>query len=136
MGTPVVNMKQRSNKRAKINVLRQFYVIGVMEQFEDTLEMFEHTLPRFFTGISSLWSTQGKYYFQPNRHFIFPNTFFKWRKRRVTPPAPIIERRFRRLTAPKWRTMHSSGKWTFICSFVPCSMSGSSGTISNRMRSN
>ena len=55
-------MKQRSNKRAKINVLRQFYVIGVMEQFEDTLEMFEHTLPRFFTGISSLWSTQGKYY--------------------------------------------------------------------------
>ena len=53
-------MKQRSNKRAKINVLREFYVIGVMEQFEDTLEMFEQTLPRFFTGISSLWSTQGK----------------------------------------------------------------------------
>lgn len=56
--TSVVNMKQRSNKRAKINVLREFYVIGVMEQFEDTLEMFEQTLPRFFTGISSLWSTQ------------------------------------------------------------------------------
>ena len=53
-------MKQRSNKRAKINVLREFYVIGVMEQFEDTLEMFEQTLPRYFTGISSLWSTQGK----------------------------------------------------------------------------
>jgi len=56
--TPVVNMKQRSNKRAKINVLRKFYVIGVMEQFEDTLEMFEQTLPRFFNGITSLWSTQ------------------------------------------------------------------------------
>ena len=53
-------MKQRSNKRAKINVLRKFYVIGVMEQFEDTLEMFEQTLPRFFNGITSLWSTQGK----------------------------------------------------------------------------
>ena len=67
-------MKERSNKRAKVNVLRQFYVIGVMEQFEDTLEMFEHTLPRFFTGISSLWSTQGKYY-STKWHFILARQF-------------------------------------------------------------
>jgi len=52
-------MKQKAAKRAKNNVLREFYVIGVMEQFEDTLEIFERTLPRFFKGVTDIWKTQG-----------------------------------------------------------------------------
>ena len=52
-------MKQKASKRAKMNVLREFYVIGIMEQFEDTLEIFEHTLPRYFKGVTSIWKTQG-----------------------------------------------------------------------------
>ena len=54
-------MKQRANKRAKINVLRTFHVIGVMEQFEDTLEMFERMMPRFFTGVGQIWQSSGMF---------------------------------------------------------------------------
>ena len=62
-------MKEKAVKRAKANVLREFYVIGIMEQFENTLELFEHTMPNFFSGVTKLWSTRGK-----------RNKFQIWRK--------------------------------------------------------
>ncbi|XP_078619841.1 uronyl 2-sulfotransferase-like isoform X2 [Branchiostoma floridae x Branchiostoma japonicum] len=42
-------------ERAKDNVLDKFLVVGILEEFNDTLRVFEHLLPNFFKGAMSVW---------------------------------------------------------------------------------
>jgi len=35
---------------AKKNILREFFFIGILEKFDDTLELFENVLPEYFAG--------------------------------------------------------------------------------------
>lgn len=40
---------------AKRRVVHQYYVVGILEQFEDTLRMFETMLPDFYSGAMTAW---------------------------------------------------------------------------------
>lgn len=35
---------------AKKRILRDYFLVGILEQFEDTLSLFQKLLPQFFTG--------------------------------------------------------------------------------------
>jgi hypothetical protein len=45
---------------AKINVLRNFYAVGILEQFVDTLKSFEAILPNYYSGVLDIWNSQSK----------------------------------------------------------------------------
>ena len=49
--------KQKADgvKQAKIRLIKDYHVIGVLEQFEDTLELLEHMLPRYYKGARATW---------------------------------------------------------------------------------
>ena len=38
--------------------MQNFYVIGVLEQFDETLKLFEKMMPDFFKGASDIWKSQ------------------------------------------------------------------------------
>lgn len=42
---------------AKRRVINQYYVVGILEQFEDTLRMFETMLPDFYSGAMTAWKS-------------------------------------------------------------------------------
>ena len=46
---------------AKRRVVNQYYVVGILEQFEDTLRMFETMLPDFYSGAMTAWKSDCKY---------------------------------------------------------------------------
>ena len=41
--------KEKSLEMAKLNVEKNFYFIGILEEFMDSLRMFELVLPRIYT---------------------------------------------------------------------------------------
>jgi len=41
--------------RAKVNLLDHYMAVGILEDFEGTLNVFEKLFPRFFTGAAALW---------------------------------------------------------------------------------
>ena len=44
-------------KKAKDNVEKHYSVVGVLEEFNKTLEVFEHYIPNFFKGsMNVFWS--------------------------------------------------------------------------------
>jgi len=43
---------------AKINVLQNFYAVGILEQFVDTLKSFEAILPHYYSGVLDIWTSQ------------------------------------------------------------------------------
>lgn len=43
------------------NVEKNFFVVGVLEQFDDTLHLFEKMLPRFFTGATEVYHSDRKF---------------------------------------------------------------------------
>lgn len=43
-------------RRAKMHVLDNYLAVGVLEDFNGTLKVFEKLLPDYFTGASSIWS--------------------------------------------------------------------------------
>jgi len=45
-------------KIARKNIIEQYYAIGVMEQFEETLALFEKVLPQFFSGAQAAYNSQ------------------------------------------------------------------------------
>ena len=51
---------KKAAEAAKINVIKSYFVIGILEQFEDTLTLFEKLMPKYFTGIKTIWKTDGK----------------------------------------------------------------------------
>ena len=42
-------------EQAKTRLAQDYHVIGVLEQFEDTLELFEYMLPKFYKGAMEVW---------------------------------------------------------------------------------
>ena len=42
------------------NVERNFFVVGVLEQFEDTLVLFERMLPHIYTGALPAYHSKRK----------------------------------------------------------------------------
>eukprot|EP00118_Oscarella_pearsei_P018542 m.190338 g.190338 ORF g.190338 m.190338 type:complete len:331 (+) comp39431_c0_seq41:107-1099(+) len=46
-------------ERAKVNVIEKFLVVGLLEEYEETLKVFERLLPRHFKGIFDLYKHQG-----------------------------------------------------------------------------
>jgi len=52
-----------SLRLAKKRLIDDFYLVGILEQFEDTLLLLERTLPRFFKGAVSTWKGKCKLLF-------------------------------------------------------------------------
>ncbi|CAG5095775.1 Oidioi.mRNA.OKI2018_I69.XSR.g14331.t1.cds [Oikopleura dioica] len=58
------DLKSKDKKRrkkaiefTKTNIAQNFYLIGLMEDFDLSLKMFEHALPRYFNGATKLMSS-------------------------------------------------------------------------------
>ena len=45
--------------RAKTNVIEKYLVVGLLEEYEDTLRVFERLLPRHFHGVVDLYKHPG-----------------------------------------------------------------------------
>ena len=58
-GVPESTVKQGMEK-AMHNVEKNFFVVGVLEQFDDTLHLFEKLLPRFFNGATEVYHSDSK----------------------------------------------------------------------------
>ena len=52
---------QLALKQAKINVMLNYLVVGVTEEFQDFLSVLEKLLPDFFTGVLQLYKAPGEY---------------------------------------------------------------------------
>ncbi|CAG5105830.1 Oidioi.mRNA.OKI2018_I69.chr1.g2491.t2.cds [Oikopleura dioica] len=50
-------LKEKAANLAKINVLRNFYAVGILEQFVDTLKTFEIILPNYYSGVLDIWNS-------------------------------------------------------------------------------
>ena len=46
-------------RQAKINVIRNFLLVGVTEELEDFLFALEALLPEFFKGVLNVYKTPG-----------------------------------------------------------------------------
>jgi len=53
------NKVAKAAEMAKYNVLNNYFAIGIMEEFDDSLHMFEKLLPRFFTGARDAYHSKG-----------------------------------------------------------------------------
>ena len=53
-------LKQKANELAKNQVLRQFFMIGILEQFVDTLQIFQRMLPAYYSGVIDIWNSDCK----------------------------------------------------------------------------
>lgn len=51
------DMKEKATTMAKIQAMRTFFVIGILEQFEDTLKVFETILPSYYSGVLDIWQS-------------------------------------------------------------------------------
>ena len=58
-GVPETTLRQGLEK-AMHNVEKNFFVVGVLEQFDDTLHLFEKLLPRFFNGATEVYHSDSK----------------------------------------------------------------------------
>ena len=45
---------------AKVQVLRSFFMIGILEQFVDTLTIFQKMLPSYYNGVIDIWNSDCK----------------------------------------------------------------------------
>lgn len=50
---------QLALRQAKINVMTNYLVVGVTEEFQDFLSVLEKLLPEFFTGVLGLYKAPG-----------------------------------------------------------------------------
>ena len=48
----------RALAQAKRNIERYYPVVGVLEQFDDTLRVLEKAVPNFFTGVYKLYKDE------------------------------------------------------------------------------
>lgn len=42
-------------EKSKYNLLNNFHVVGILEQFDDTLNLFEKMMPRIFKNVQEAW---------------------------------------------------------------------------------
>ena len=54
---------QAGLEKAMHNVEKNFFVVGVLEQFDDTLHLFEKLLPRYFNGATEVYHSDSKFWF-------------------------------------------------------------------------
>ena len=47
--------KNKALDIAKKRIVEDYYVVGILEQFEDTLRLLELLLPRYFRGALGVW---------------------------------------------------------------------------------
>ena len=57
---PESTVKEAMSK-AMHNIEKNFFVVGVLEQFDDTLHLFEKMLPRFFTGATEVYHSDSEF---------------------------------------------------------------------------
>ena len=38
--------------------MREFHIIGILEQFDETLQLFEKILPEYFSGALRIWKSK------------------------------------------------------------------------------
>ena len=51
---------RRAAERAKVNALRNYFTIGILEHFMTTLELFETILPKIFKGARAAYHSDCK----------------------------------------------------------------------------
>lgn len=51
----------------KHRVLREYYIVGLLEEFETTLFLFERVLPLYFQGSREVYASDGKYLIRLHR---------------------------------------------------------------------
>ncbi|XP_039253042.2 uronyl 2-sulfotransferase-like [Styela clava] len=56
--TTTLEQKERATEIAKSNILNEYYVVGVLEQFEDTLKLFQTMMPDFFIDVIPTWKSE------------------------------------------------------------------------------
>ena len=49
--------KQKSLTIARERVVRDYFFVGILERFEDTLHILETLLPRYFQGSVEIWKS-------------------------------------------------------------------------------
>ena len=54
--------KTRMLEKAKQRVLNDYFVIGVLEQFEDSLRVFEKLLPRYYRGALDVYHSKSEFF--------------------------------------------------------------------------
>ena len=54
---------------AKVNVMKHYAVVGVTEMWEESLEVMEHTLPFFFSGVTEIYREQQIHRRNQNQNF-------------------------------------------------------------------
>lgn len=59
--------KRLALEMAKIRLLKEYYIVGTLEKFEESLRLMEHTLPTFFSGVLGLYK-------QPDVQEVINNT--------------------------------------------------------------
>lgn len=50
--------RERALELTRVNILREFHIIGILEQFDETLELFERILPEYFNGALRIWKSK------------------------------------------------------------------------------
>lgn len=50
-------------ERAKQNVLENYLLVGILEELEDVLLLFERLLPQYFTGVVDIYKGPGMFFF-------------------------------------------------------------------------
>ena len=55
-----VDVKRQVLEIVKRRVVKDYFIIGILEQFEDTLALFEIMLPMFYKGATDAWKSDCK----------------------------------------------------------------------------
>jgi dermatan/chondrotin sulfate uronyl 2-O-sulfotransferase UST len=59
-------------KTAKARVEKEYAVVGILEEFEKSLLVMEHYIPRFFAGVSDLYARRAEWQQNINKNI------FRW----------------------------------------------------------
>ena len=55
-----VDVKRQVLEIVKRRVVKDYFIIGILEQFEDTLKVFETILPSYYSGVLDIWQSDSK----------------------------------------------------------------------------
>ena len=56
-----VDVKRQVLEIVKRRVVKDYFIIGILEQFEDTLALLETMLPMFYKGAMDAWKSDCKW---------------------------------------------------------------------------
>ena len=55
-----LDVKRQVLEIVKRRVVSDYFIVGILEQFEDTLQLFETMLPMFYKGAMDAWKSDCK----------------------------------------------------------------------------